>query len=276
MVKAPGTILQGIYLKERLRRLPTGRFLEVGCGSGWVSSLLLRQGWTGSGIDLNPASLSRAEAANASFVRDGRYRTVHGDFLDSAPGIGADPFDLIISCMVVEHLDDCGESAYFRRCRERLAPGGLLITIVPGSPAHWGIEDEIAGHHRRYTRDSLARRLEEESWDVGHLSGLTFPLSNLLLGVSNVLVRRAEQGQTALSMRERTLASGDRSVFLKTRIPPVFGVVLNEWALLPWHLAQKLSSRHPSCLVLYAESRPRHPAPIGSPPSRPPDRTPHP
>lgn len=257
MVQPPGTILQGIYLKERLRRVPPGRFLEVGCGSGWVSSLLLRQGWTGVGIDLNADGLARARATNDAFVRDGRYRLRHADFLDSDACPDRERFDLIVSCMVVEHLDEAGESAYFRRCRQLLAADGLLITIVPGSPAHWGIEDEIAGHHRRYTRDSLARRLDEESWDVVHLSGLTFPLSNLLLGVSNALVRRAEGHRRSLSMHDRTLASGDRSVFLKTRIPGLFGVVLNEWALLPWHLAQKRSCRHPSCLVLYAESRPR-------------------
>ena len=257
MVQPPGTILQGIYLKERLRRVPPGRFLEVGCGSGWVSSLLLRQGWTGTGIDLNADSLARARATNESFVRDGRYRARHADFLDSDPCLDRERFDLIVSSMVIEHLDEAAESAYFRRCRRLLAPGGLLITIVPGSPAHWGIEDEIAGHHRRYARDSLARRLDEESWDVVHLCGLTFPLSNLLLGLSNALVRRAEGDRRGLSMHDRTLASGDRSVFLKTRFPGFLGVVLNEWVLLPWHLVQKWTCRHPSCLVLYAESRPR-------------------
>jgi SAM-dependent methyltransferase len=257
MVKPPGTILQGMYLKERLRRLKPGRFLEVGCGSGWVSEILLGQGWTGAGIDLNAPSLARAEATNRAFVRDGRYRTRHTDFLEADPWLDHARFDLIISCMVVEHMDDACESAYFRRCRQLLAPDGLLITIVPGSEPHWGIEDEIAGHFRRYTQDSLARRLAQESWDVVHLSGLTFPLSNLLLGMSNVLVWYAERGQRSRSMRERTMASGDRSVFLKTTIPEVFGIFLNEWILYPWHLAQKWSCRHPSCLVLYAESRPR-------------------
>jgi SAM-dependent methyltransferase len=257
MVYPPGTILQGMYLKERLGRLVPGRFLEVGCGSGWVSGLLLGQGWTGTGLDLHAPSLARAEAGNRAFVERGRYETHQADFLAEVPWLEDTRFDLIISCMVVEHLDDAGESAYFRRCRELLAPNGLLITIVPGSEAHWGIEDEIAGHQRRYTQDSLAQHLARESWDVVHLSGLTFPLSNLLFGLSNALVWHAERSLRSRSMRERTLASGDRSVFLKTSIPAALGIVLNEWTLLPWHLAQKWWCRHPSCLVLYAESRPR-------------------
>jgi len=43
MVKPPGTIVQGMYLKERLRRREPGQFLEVGGGSGWVSEVL----WSG-------------------------------------------------------------------------------------------------------------------------------------------------------------------------------------------------------------------------------------
>jgi hypothetical protein len=53
----PGTILQHRYLKERLSRLRPGRFVEVGCGKGFTSRVLLDAGWTGIGYDLNPDSL---------------------------------------------------------------------------------------------------------------------------------------------------------------------------------------------------------------------------
>jgi hypothetical protein len=38
-----------------------------------------------------------------------------------------------------------------------LAEGGRAVIIVPGSPRHWGVEDVIAGHLRRYTATTLAR-----------------------------------------------------------------------------------------------------------------------
>jgi len=256
MVKPPGTILQGMYLNERVARLPAGRFLEIGCGSGWVSELLLKQGWNGVGIDLHARSVARSREINQRFVDAGRYQTRQLDFLDGAAFSEREKFDLIISCMVLEHLDDVDEAAYFHRCSQLLAPGGMLITIVPASEAHWGIEDEIAGHFRRYSHESLARVHERESWKVVHIAGLTYPLSNLLFSLSNALVRHAEGGKTGLTMRERTMQSGDRSVFLKTRIPHAFGILLNEWTMWPWYLIQKWSSAHPSCMVLYVESRP--------------------
>ena len=171
MVKPPGTILQGMYLQERLKRQPPGRFLEVGCGSGWVSALLLKHGWTGSGIDLHAPSVARAQEINQTSVDAGRYQARQIDFFESDPLLDQNQFDLIISCMVIEHLDDAVERAYFRRCRQLVGDGGLLITIVPASQAHWGIEDVIAGHFRRYTQESLARSLDEESWNLDHIAG---------------------------------------------------------------------------------------------------------
>ena len=57
--------------------------------------------------------------------------------------------------MVLEHLDEEDELRYFEKCEQDLKPGGFAILLVPASPAHWGVEDEIAGHYRRYTFDSL-------------------------------------------------------------------------------------------------------------------------
>jgi len=45
---APGTILQLMYLKERLVDVAPGRFIEVGPGTGEISNLLLKFGWGGS------------------------------------------------------------------------------------------------------------------------------------------------------------------------------------------------------------------------------------
>ena len=46
-VLPPGTLLQHMYLRERLRDRPAGTFVEVGVGSGHMSRLLLDLGWSG-------------------------------------------------------------------------------------------------------------------------------------------------------------------------------------------------------------------------------------
>src|ERR1700733_589228 len=110
----PGTILQFMYLKERLARLAPGRFVEIGCGQGYISKILLDLGWHGVGYDLNADSLQHAGSLNAQAIADGRYCLKHENWLtDDSP---AEKSDLVISSLVLEHMDDNDEAAYIRRC----------------------------------------------------------------------------------------------------------------------------------------------------------------
>jgi SAM-dependent methyltransferase len=251
-VLPPGTILQFLYLRERWGDRVPGRFVEIGPGAGELSALLLGLGWKGVGYEPGPAA-ARARARNAAAVADGRYEVREEDWLTAAPD---DPADLVISSMVVEHLPDEQEAAYFARAATTLRPGGRAALLVPSSPRHWGIEDDVAGHQRRYTRAGLRARLDELGWTLEHAAGLTFPLSNALLPISNRLVARAEADRLAMSELERTLHSGNREVEGKTTFPAAARLVLNERALYPLHALQKAFRRSDRALVLYAEATP--------------------
>ena len=63
-VLPPGTLLQHMYLRERLRTRPPGTFVEVGVGSGHLSRLLLDLGWRGIGYDLSAEALARSGASS--------------------------------------------------------------------------------------------------------------------------------------------------------------------------------------------------------------------
>jgi len=253
MVLPPGTILQFMYLKERLCRVQPGSFVEVGAGRGHVSACLLALGWQGTGYEPDPESASAARETNRDAIAAGRYRVVEGSWLSASPG---PKVDLVLSSMVLEHLSDADELRYLQRCREVLAPGGTAILLVPGSPPDWGIEDETAGHYRRYTYARLDELLRRERWSVRNMAGLTYPLSNALLPLSNYLVRRHESHKRGLSMQERTAASGKREVPGKTRFPGFARLVLNEITMYPFHALQKLCSRANRALVIYVEFAP--------------------
>jgi SAM-dependent methyltransferase len=244
-----------MYLRERLRLRAPGRFVEVGVGGGQLSKLLLDLGWQGAGYEVSGDAVSAARRLNGSAIALGRYEVRHEDWLRAEPD---PPVDLVISSMVIEHLSCDDEELYFRRCRAWLGRCGIAVLLVPGSPRHWGIEDEIAGHMRRYTRDGLERRLRELQWALMHIAGLTYPLSNFLLPISNAIVKRAEAGKASLSMEERTRRSGVREVRFKTRFPPVLAPFLNRFALYPLHVVQKLHRTNDKALVLYAECEPLH------------------
>lgn len=250
----PGTLLQLMYLKERLQGLRPGHFVEIGPGAGHLSALLLSFGWSGVAYDLEPSTVSAVVERFEGEISAGRFRVVNENWLAVRD---AERFDLVLSCMVMEHFDDAGERAFIDRAESSLVPGGMMIAIVPGSPSHWGIEDEIAGHYRRYTADSASALLSAAGWRVKHTAGLTFPISNMLLPLSNFLVRRSEARKLSLSMVERTKQSGIRDVPMKTTFPPVLRLLLNERTMFLPHLVQKVFRGSKRAMVLYIEATPR-------------------
>lgn len=135
----------------------------------------------------------------------------------------------------MEHLRDDLENKFMQLSSGLLSDNGLMIGLVPSSPAHWGIEDDIAGHCRRYTRDTLCKLMNSNGWYIRNLTGLTYPLSNILLPISNFLVRRAEESKLTMTDLEKTKASGIRDVQFKTYFPSVLSLLLNRHVLLPLH-----------------------------------------
>ncbi len=252
-VLPPGTLLQLMYLRERLERIPAGTFAEVGPGSGEITRLLLDMGWSGSAYDLGENTIADLKERFAAEISADRIAVLNQDFLLSSP---QNSVDLVISCMVMEHLDDALQTQFMRVASRALKPNGRMISLVPSSPAHWGIEDDIAGHCRRYTRPDVARLASDNHWDLLHVAGLTFPVSNLLLPVSNYLVRRSEGQKLALSALERTKLSGRRQVKYKTHFPSLLGLLLNEYTLYPFHLLQKFFAKSDRALVLLFEAVP--------------------
>lgn len=255
-VNPPGTILQLIYLQERLRNIEPGFFLEIGPGSGEVCSLLLKLGWKGIAYDLESRTVARLIDRFSQEISEGRFEAKNEDyFLINANCVKK--VNLVISCMVMEHLNKSLEDKLMRHSSELLQEGGLMIGLVPSSPAHWGIEDDIAGHYRRYTRDNIVALCGSNGWKIRHLAGLTYPISNILLPVSNFLVRRAEISKLTMSDIEKTKASGIRDVRFKTTFPNILSLVLNRHFLLPLHWIQKIFSSSSNSLVLYFEAKPQ-------------------
>lgn len=230
--------------------LAAGTFYDVGAGRGELSNLFLRAGLRGAGFDLNPEACAMNRELNGKWVASGAYAVRCEDFLAAADAGTAD----VVACsMVLEHWTEPQVDAFLARARDLLAPGGRLCVLVPGSPSHWGIEDDTAGHLRRYTQDTLRAAAEKTGLAIVDLRGLTYPLSNLVLSLSNLLVRRSESNKLALTPMEQTVASGSRSVPYKTTFPGWLGLLVNEVTLFPFHLAQLLARRNPASLVLYGE-----------------------
>jgi hypothetical protein len=212
--------------------------------------MFLENGMTGVGFDLNTGACDNNRTLNADYIKDKKYEIFNSDFFTSNLPV---KFDMIISCMVLEHLNDEMVSDYFKICKSYLNKNGKIVILVPSSMKHWGIEDEIAGHFRRYSFSDFDSIAKSHQLKISNKAGLTHPISNWLLGLSNYLVKKNEGHKKDLTMQEQTVESGNRNVKFKTDFPSYFKLFFNTITLYPFHIFQKINSNNQNSLVMYCE-----------------------
>ncbi|HKW59016.1 MAG TPA: class I SAM-dependent methyltransferase [Candidatus Dormibacteraeota bacterium] len=248
----PGTLLQNQTVMEIVAKTAPRTFCEVGVGAGTLSLGLCRRGLSGVGIEFSRTAIEAATERLQNYIGEGRYRIVEADFMSMAPP--PETFDLAVSMMVMEHVDD--DAAFAARLKDLVRPGGTVIVGVPARRDRWGIEDEAAGHLRRYERRSLLQTLTDAGLSDAVVRSVSVPAANLTFHASNFLLRRAGEGRkTALSQRERTETSGVRDIPFKTVFPAPFKAILNPIAMYPLFVLQRAFYATDLGLTLVASAR---------------------
>lgn len=140
------------YFADLLRPHIGGDVLEVGAGIGETTAHLLddrARRWTC--LEPDPRLSSRIEERVPAAMRH-RVRVVTGTIQDLDP---AERFDAVLYIDVLEHIAD--DVAELRRAAQVLRHDGRLIVLAPAFDFLYSPFDEAIGHHRRYTRRTLAR-----------------------------------------------------------------------------------------------------------------------
>ena len=149
------------WMADALRDDIGARVLEVGAGPGNLSQQFIpRDRYTVS--DINPHYLAYLR----NFVENKPYMDVRRVDLSSAQDFEAlrGQYDTVLCVNVLEHLED--ESRGLRNISSALDEGGRALVLVPQNPRLYGTMDEVLGHVRRYTRESLRATLEKEGFIV--------------------------------------------------------------------------------------------------------------
>jgi SAM-dependent methyltransferase len=100
------------------RYAPAGRLLDVGCGHGLLLDEARRRGYEAEGIELSESAAAYAREILGLPVREQALE----DVLEGG-------YQAIVLADVLEHLDD--PVAAIERCRELLAPRGVLCVVTP-------------------------------------------------------------------------------------------------------------------------------------------------
>jgi SAM-dependent methyltransferase len=133
------------------------RFLEIGCGTGFVLSGIhaafpSAELW-GSEIYSAGLAIAAERVPSAGFIQ-----------MDARAIPFRDHFDVIGAFDVIEHIEE--DEVVLREVHEALRPGGALLLTVPQHPALWSPQDVHAGHVRRYTAASLRGKVEAAGFEV--------------------------------------------------------------------------------------------------------------
>ncbi len=154
------------------------RILDVGCGNGFACGKFLRLGCKVIGIDLSESGIAQAREE----YPEARFEVMAADdrILEN---LQTEPFDLVVSTEVIEHLYSPRE--YARGCFNALKAGGRFICTTP---YHGYLKNLNLSLLRKW--DAHANPL----WNGGHIKLWSRPtLTGLLVetGFKNIQFRGA-------------------------------------------------------------------------------------
>jgi SAM-dependent methyltransferase len=204
------------FLWDLIRPYVGRRVLEVGSGTGVITQYLAtREHVVATDIDPQYVDLLRRTYAGNPKVEVRLLDLVK--LTDN--GLPRHHFDTVVCSNVLEHVED--DEGALRAMRDLLAPGGRVVLVIPALRALYGSIDRAIGHHRRYTRDEIARKLADAGLAVEHLGYFN------MVGVAGWFLNARILGRRSVPGVQARL--NDRLVpllRLEQRLRPPFGMSL--------------------------------------------------
>jgi len=148
------------WIYDRIRDSLGQRVLEIGCGTGTITSLMVdRQLVVGVDVVEN-----YVRAASNRFKDRPNVVIRQHDLTESTDELRGYRFDSAVSVNVFEHI--ANDERAMKAVYALLEPGGTFTLLVPCHPALLGRFDRDIGHHRRYTKPGLRGKLEASGFTV--------------------------------------------------------------------------------------------------------------
>ena len=147
------------------------RILDAGCGTGFnLGYYSAANSHDVYGLDIASAALDH--------VRRRGFRKVTQASITDIP-FRSETFDLVFSFEVVTQTPYSAHNSALQEMRRVLKPGGHLFVRVPAFMWLWSSHDDELQVRYRYTRDELAKRLQQCGFAVewtSYANGFLFPV----------------------------------------------------------------------------------------------------
>jgi SAM-dependent methyltransferase len=157
------------WIFDKVRPWLGKSILEVGCGIGNLTGLLLQAGSVVAS-DINPYYLQRVD------VKFGSHSNLSGvlqwDIQQELSRNLSVSIDTILCSNVLEHVED--DDAVLSRFYRFLPQRGRLVLLVPALRILYNTLDRELGHLRRYTRRELILKLKRNHFHICSLNYFNF------------------------------------------------------------------------------------------------------
>lgn len=184
------------WLYEIKKQLPQDknlRILDVGCGAGFFSVLLAKEGYQVTGVDLTPDMVENARTFAEEEKTDCEFLVMDAENLRFAD----ESFDVVISRNLTWTLPDV-KSAY-REWVRVLKKGGILLNFdanyglsdftdlseLPDNHAHQEIGDDMMRECEEIKRQLPISSYSRPAWDLETLGAMKLQEFSVDLGISS-------------------------------------------------------------------------------------------
>jgi ubiquinone/menaquinone biosynthesis C-methylase UbiE len=164
-------------LKALRARVPGGRLLDVGCGTGFIIHLAADVFDEIHGIDITPAMIERVRTHEGNI-------TLHQSAVEAMPFPDAS-FDAVTAYSFVDHVED--RDKMLREVARVLRPGGIFYADLIPSRLFWQALSPLEIHGTRQFSDIVAREAEMVASNDKNVERQ--------FGIAAKLFRRAEPGK---------------------------------------------------------------------------------
>lgn len=209
------------WILRSFERFLGERTLEVGCGTGNFTRLLLERSAHVTAIDIDPQYVAHTQAR----ILPPNGKTLHvacQDLFcrDAQAAWPAGSFDSVVMLNVLEHLRQ--DRVAVTRLRAQLKPGGRLIVLVPALSCLYSRFDRQIRHYRRYNRRRLCQTLSSAGYEMVHTQAFN------LAGIPAWWWQFKLLGQTRMAAGSVRLFDRLTPVFqcLEAAMPPPVGLSL--------------------------------------------------
>lgn len=162
--------------------------LDAGCGTGYMTMDLLKNGYKVTSIDY---SSELTDFTQRILEQEDLKADVHTLDMLKINALGENRFSTAICLDVIEHIED--DLSALQNLVYTVREGGRVIISVPALRILYGVRDKEIGHYRRYNKKDLVTVIENSGLEITEIRYWNFLSLFPVIVFEKILKKRIDE-----------------------------------------------------------------------------------